>query len=101
MTGDAESDQDFIRSAIDEMVKRSHEMQDALTHKDHEAWRLTAHRFKGVAATLGFTTLADQFRNAEHHTNTDSERTAALIRIHQLIDLTRAELKKIGMLRPD
>lgn len=101
MTGESALDQDLIRSAIDEITRRSQEMQESMTKHDHEAWRIAAHRSTGVAATLGFSALADQFRKAEHGTRTDSEHAVALIRIHELIDQTRNQLSLIGLLKTD
>lgn len=98
MTGDTELDQDLIRSAIDEVVRRSQEMQKSLTNEDYEAWRVGAHRSIGAAATLGFTALADHFRKAAHDTHTDIERNKVLININDFIEQTRQELTKSGLI---
>lgn len=98
MTGDAELDQDLIQGAINEIAKRFHEMQEALTGQDYEAWRIGAHRSKGVAATLGFTALAEQFKKAEHEAHTDIERNNALITINEFIEQTRQVLLKNGVI---
>ncbi len=97
MTGEIDLDLDLMRSAMEELAKRIAEMQKALVNQDYEAWRANAHRSFGAAATLGFKALADEFRNAEHHMDTDAERTISLDKINKLIDLTQQELKLMGL----
>lgn len=51
-----------------------------------------------VAATLGFTALAEQFQKAEHEAHTDIERKNALITINEFIEQTRQVLLKNGVM---
>lgn len=98
MTGDPELDRDLIQSAIDEIQSRIGDLEESLSTQDYEKWRGHAHRSVGAAATLGFKALADQFRAAEHHTNTDEERAAALNAIKEFFELTREELVRFSKL---
>lgn len=98
MTGEIELDIDLMQSAMEELEKRIAAMQITLANQDYEAWRANAHRSVGAAATLGFKALADEFRNAEHHTTTDSEREAVLIKIKELLEMTGQALMDKGLL---
>jgi HPt (histidine-containing phosphotransfer) domain-containing protein len=98
MTGEIDLDIDLMQSAMEELAKRIGEMQKVLANQDYEAWRFNAHRCVGVTATLGFKALAEEFRNAEYHTNKDSERANSLDEINKLIELTQQELKQRGLL---
>lgn len=98
LTGEIDLDVDLMRSAIAELRKRISAMRISLMNGDQEAWRADAHRSLGAAATLGFKALADEFRNAECHTHTDTEQTTSLEEIDKLIELTQQELRLRNLL---
>lgn len=99
MTGESEIDQDLIQCAIEEIENRYSDMRDALQNEDYPTWRAGAHRSVGTAATLGFSTLAAEFRIAENFTQIQPELADVLQKIRTLIESTRQELIQIGYLK--
>ncbi len=98
MTGEQEIDRDLMRCAMEEISHRFAEMKKSLHSRDYESWRMNSHRSVGTAGTLGFKALAEEFRNAEHHSPTDTERHAVLEKIDTLITKTREALTERNLL---
>lgn len=98
MTGEPEIDRDLMQCAMEEIGNRYIEMTKALANQDYEAWRINAHRSVGTAGTLGFKALSEEFRNAEHHSPTDTERKGVLEKIEALLAKTREALTERDLL---
>lgn len=98
MTGEPEIDRDLMQCAMEEIGNRFEEMKKALSNQDTESWRANSHRSVGSAGTLGFKALAEAFRNAEHHSPTDSDKQNVLEKIEPLLAQTRQQLIKMELL---
>ncbi len=99
MTGELEIDQDLIECAIQEIENRYSDMRDALKNEDYPTWRASAHRSVGTTATLGFSSLATEFKIAESFTQIQPELVSLLEKISTLIESTRRDLMHIGYLK--
>lgn len=98
MTGEPEIDRDLMQCAMNEISSRIQEMKNALAGQDAEAWRINSHRSVGSSGTLGFKALAEEFRNAEHHSPTDSDKQNVLGKIESLFSQTREQLGQMNLL---